>query len=219
MPSTLKTIGNYAFGSCISLIEMNIPSTVTKIGTYAFYLCTSLKSVKIPASVTTIGNYAFRECENSIIYAEATSKKSGWGTSWIDSTQIIYWGQKAANIAKVNGCEFIAVSGKAVLSSFLNVAGDIIIPSSVTIGSKSYKVEKIGTMAFFECNNMNSVVIPSSVLYIEEYGFGGNFDQIIYAEASSQPAGWDDDWNFYDCVVYWAGEWEYDSNGKAQPKA
>ncbi len=39
-----------------------IPSTVTTIGNYAFYYCTSLTSVAIPASVTSIGTMAFRDC-------------------------------------------------------------------------------------------------------------------------------------------------------------
>ena len=39
-----------------------IPSSVTSIGDYAFCGCSSLTSVTIPTSVTSIGNWAFSGC-------------------------------------------------------------------------------------------------------------------------------------------------------------
>jgi hypothetical protein len=39
-----------------------IPSTVDSIGAYAFYNCTNITSVKIPAQVKFIGSYAFSNC-------------------------------------------------------------------------------------------------------------------------------------------------------------
>ena len=44
-----------------SLSKVNLPSTLTTIGEYAFAGCPSLKSVNIPASVTEIERYAFSE--------------------------------------------------------------------------------------------------------------------------------------------------------------
>ena len=42
--------------------KIEIPSSVTTIGDYAFYCCRGLTSVSIPSSVTTIGDYAFCYC-------------------------------------------------------------------------------------------------------------------------------------------------------------
>ena len=42
--------------------KIEIPSSVTTIGDYAFYCCIGLTSVSIPSSVTTIGDYAFCYC-------------------------------------------------------------------------------------------------------------------------------------------------------------
>ena len=54
--------------------DYTIPSTVTTIGNYAFYNCTSLTSVTIPDSVTSIGSYAFRDCTGlEEIYFNATA--------------------------------------------------------------------------------------------------------------------------------------------------
>ncbi len=62
IPSSVSIIGSYAFRSCSGLTSMTIPSSVTSIGDYAFYYCSGLTSVIIPSSVTTIGNYAFYYC-------------------------------------------------------------------------------------------------------------------------------------------------------------
>ena len=41
-----------------------IPSSVVSIGDYAFYFCGNLRSIEIPASVTEIGRSAFYGCNN-----------------------------------------------------------------------------------------------------------------------------------------------------------
>ena len=59
IPSSVTTIGGFAFGGCTSLASVAIPSSVTTIGEGAFSDCTSLASVAIGDGVTTIGDYAF----------------------------------------------------------------------------------------------------------------------------------------------------------------
>lgn len=46
--------------------EYVIPSTVTSVGYYAFYNCNQLTSVSIPTSVTIISSYAFQNCSGNI---------------------------------------------------------------------------------------------------------------------------------------------------------
>jgi hypothetical protein len=64
IPSSVTSIGDYAFYGCSSLSSVSIPSSVTSIGDYAFYGCSSLSSVSIPSSVTSIGDYAFYGCSS-----------------------------------------------------------------------------------------------------------------------------------------------------------
>lgn len=59
IPEGVKTIGEYAFYSCILLNYINIPATVTAIESHAFHQCSHLYSVIIPPSVETIGKEAF----------------------------------------------------------------------------------------------------------------------------------------------------------------
>jgi hypothetical protein len=75
LPSTIRTIGNSAFGSyirsssgystrigCDRLSSINIPNGVTSIGYNCFVGCTSLTSITIPDSVTSLGYSSFSQC-------------------------------------------------------------------------------------------------------------------------------------------------------------
>lgn len=64
-PSTLKTIGNYAFfgstGSASKLTTVTLNSGLVSIGEHAFGGHKNLKSIELPASLKVLGEYAFRD--------------------------------------------------------------------------------------------------------------------------------------------------------------
>ena len=64
LPSTLTTIGQYAFYDCTSLqtVTFEKGSRLKTIEESAFEDCTALTSIEIPASVEMIGQYAFNDC-------------------------------------------------------------------------------------------------------------------------------------------------------------
>ena len=62
IPSSVTSIGSYAFYNCSGLTSVTIPSSVTSIGWWAFDGCSGLTSVTIPSSVTSIGQNAFYGC-------------------------------------------------------------------------------------------------------------------------------------------------------------
>ena len=55
IPSSVTSIGGYAFYRCSGLKSIVIPNGVTTIGVSAFYGCSGLTTITIPKSVTSIG--------------------------------------------------------------------------------------------------------------------------------------------------------------------
>ena len=55
LPSSLRTIGDDAFGNCSSLKEILVPEGVESIGRNAFAWCYSLQTLELPSTLTSIG--------------------------------------------------------------------------------------------------------------------------------------------------------------------
>ena len=79
IPSSVTTIGEYAFAYNNGLKSIIIPNGVTKIETYAFYNCLSLTNITISSTVTFIGDYVFYYCTN--LKSAIFENTSGWFTA------------------------------------------------------------------------------------------------------------------------------------------
>lgn len=66
LPSTLQSIGDYAFYGCASLKTVSglADTRLTSVGKNAFDGCLQLQSVALPSGCTSIGDYAFENCSN-----------------------------------------------------------------------------------------------------------------------------------------------------------
>ena len=62
IPSSVTSIGGYAFYGCSGLTSLTIPSSVTKTDDCVFCGCSGLTSMTIPSGVTSIGDWAFSGC-------------------------------------------------------------------------------------------------------------------------------------------------------------
>lgn len=65
IPDGIEIIGDGAFKGK-HFTSITIPSTVHTIGHYAFFGCKKLTSIDIPVGVITIGDYAFKGCKNLV---------------------------------------------------------------------------------------------------------------------------------------------------------
>ncbi len=174
IPSSVTSIGDYAFSGCGSLTSIEMPSSVTRIGELAFYWCSSLTSIVIPSSVTSLGNYAFSGCSSltSIVIPSSVTSLGNYAFSGCSSlTSVVI----PSTITSIGNGVFYSCSS---LTS-------IVIPSSVTsIGNDAFSgcssltsieipssVTSIGNDAFSGCSSLTSIVIPSSVTSIGSSAF------------------------------------------------
>lgn len=172
-----------AFGNCTSLTSITIPDSVISIGAGAFNNCYNLISINIPDSVTSIGVDAFNGFSiltNITIPDSVISISNGTFYDCSILTRITI-------PDKVTSIGLYAFFGCSSLTS-------ITIPDSVT---------SIGGAAFTFCSSLTSIIIPNSVTSIGEYAFNHCTSLTIYCKASSQPSGWDPNWNSSNRPVVW----------------
>lgn len=76
------------------------------------------------------------------------------------------------NYVKYSICDgHIEVTGHDNTEIGLSLNGKVDLYSTIVINNVSYKVRIIGARAFFECNSLKEINIPSSVISIKEYAF------------------------------------------------
>ena len=141
IPSSVISIGQFAFSGCSSLTSVTIPNSVTSIGYYAFHGCSSLTSVTIPNSVTSIGRYAFYDCSGltSVTIGNSVTsigRSAFSGCSSLTSVTI------PNSVTSIGDDAFSGCSG---LTS-------VTIPNSVTY---------IGSGVFADCSNLATITVDA----------------------------------------------------------
>ncbi len=161
LSSSVEYIYDRAFYNCTALTTANIPSSVSYIGGYAFYGCAAITSIlTIPAQVVHIEDYTFYNCQKA-------------GFKFAANAQCEYIGIYAFYYASYN-----AASANRYLMT---------IPSDVEyIGAHAFRTAKymftgelkipagllyMGRGAFYDCDYITMVSIPTSLDSIEEYTF------------------------------------------------
>ena len=151
IPSSVTSIGNYAFSGQSSLTYIEIPNTITSIGYYAFNGCKSLTSIKIPNSITSIKGSAFSGC-SSLTSLEIPNSVISIGSSAFSGCSSL------TSIEIPNSVTYI----ESYVFNNCSSLKSIEIPNSVT---------SIGGRAFKDCSSLTSIEIPNSVTSIGDYAF------------------------------------------------
>ena len=160
---SVTSIGNSVFEGCSNLTSVTIPNSVKSIGDRAFYECEKLASVTIPEQVTTIGVSAFYDCDEltSITIPKSVSYILIWAFDECDKLKEIKVDSSNMYYSSENGVLFN--KDKTKLIRFPGgVTGAYTIPDGVT---------NIGFSAFNSCRELTSIIIPNTVVNIENYAF------------------------------------------------
>ena len=151
-----------AFLGCSSLTSLTLPSSLQSIGDRAFYGCKSLTSLTLPSSLQSIGDSAFWGCNSLTSLTLPSSLQSIGGGAFTGCT----------SLRSVICNQFYKVIGQMLLSSdgtqviaYWGENSEVTIPEGVqSIGDRG---------AFWGCNSLTSLTLPSSLQSIGDSAFYG----------------------------------------------
>ena len=176
VPSTVKTIGEYAFYDCTGLTSVVIGNSVESIGIGAFASCSGLTSVVIPNLVKTINDFVFNNCTSlsSVIIGNSVNnigKGAFGGCSGLTSVEIPNSVKTICESAFYNCTSLTSVViGNSVTSIGYSAFADCSGLTSIEIPNS---VQTINDKVFIGCNSLTSVIIGDSVSSIGKYAFAG----------------------------------------------
>lgn len=188
IPNTITSIPVNTFKNAINLSSITFEenSQLSNINEGSFYGTNSLTSIRIPSGVTNIGDYAFygNRSLSSIVFED---------------------GSELLNIGSYAFYELTSLMSFYLPSSVKNI-GSFAFYHNMWLNifsiEESSELNSIGSYAFYGNSSLVSIYLPISVSYIgaEVFSYANT---TIYAEATEQPIGWNNQWNPLNRPVYW----------------
>ena len=198
LPSSVTSIGDYAFAYCDQVTSVKLPSSLKGLGTGCFEGCSQLSGeFDIPEGVKILNSNTFKDCKRitkiklhdniSSIQSEAFSGCSSLESMKLSSgIERIYYGlfsgcTSLSEVTLPEGIQSIysnAFSGCDGLTT-INIPESVIsLGSGVFKGCSSLNninipesVTSIGISAFQDCGNLREIVLPEGLVNIPQSCF------------------------------------------------
>ena len=173
IPESVTSIGRQAFYNCYSLGSVTFEGTVDSFGESAFQYCSILSQfIFLGDAPTQVGTNAF--ATNALVYELQTPTyvdTPGWdpfdiltGGKVLMNTDII-WSNPPT--FECDGLYYLAISDTEAELYYPpegTYSGDVTVPQTVMDGDgNQYTVTGIGNYAFYEAENMTSIVLPPTI--------------------------------------------------------
>ncbi|MBO4538703.1 MAG: leucine-rich repeat protein, partial [Clostridia bacterium] len=177
-PSGLTEIGDNAFRGC-AFASFAAPAALSSIGESAFDGCALLKEVTLSSGVVSIGDRAFRGCDlssldipDSVVFLAEENEFVG--------EEMLADNNYFKSLTLSSGVTVARLFGSTVPTTFVRVAvkncalADEQFKDLSTIMTATLQnVTAIGDKAFYGCNLLQHIVVPSTVTSIGESAFEG----------------------------------------------
>jgi len=195
IPSSVTSIGNWAFDSCSGLTSIDIPNSVTRIGNYSFYGCSGLTSIDIPNGVTSLGINVLANC-SSLTSVTIPDSVTSIGQNAFGNCSSLTSIDIPNSVTRIDTFAFYRCTSltsidipNSVRSIGYQAFDSCSGLTSVTIGSG---VTSIGSYAFYPCKSLTSVTINATTpppLSSGSVAFGGKYvNYPIYVPSASVEA-------------------------------
>ena len=211
IPSAVTSIGKYAFRACSSLTSINIPSGVSSIGENAFESCSGLTAFNVEsdnAMYCSIDGVLFKKKNTYLTLMYYPTSKADTEYNLPDNVSSIenkaFYGCKFLASINVSNSNKDFYSDNGVLLD-INKRTLIVYPSQKadTAYSIPNTVVIILYKAFYQCQNIKSLIIPKSVTDIDEYSIHNCTNLTVKCCAASKPEGWLEKWSYNVADVVW----------------
>lgn len=179
LPSTLEYISSGGFGSCEHISSLIINNGIKNIGTDAFRYCNSLTTVTLPDSLVKLGSSAFRKCDalETVKIGKNLSVIGDNPFSQCKSLKSITVSDSNSDCYSKDG---VLYDKNDILIAFPNSYPFPTLDWTYTVpdGTKG-----IANMAFYECYNLDGVILPDSVVSIGDEAFSSaNMDNVTLSQ-------------------------------------
>ena len=176
LPNSIKTIDESAFLK-LPITTLDIPSSVDTIGDYAFYGCTNLETIKLAnTSIKRIGKGTFLECWalSSLSFPESLEEIDESAFAGCKSIQTIELPNnlKSIGFGAFGSCENL--TSIKVPISVLSIGGCAFQScSKLEFAVLPNSLDSIGSYVFDECPNLVNIKLPTSLKEIPKGLFKG----------------------------------------------
>ena len=184
-PSSLTTIGAYAFYDCTGLTSVSLPKGLTTIGDHAFASCTGLAGMMFPESIQTIKPGAF-DSGSGLLNFEVNDNnlyfttKDGVLYDKAKTTLLFYPPGRSGDFTVPDGVN--AIEDRAFASSRLSgvnfpeglqTIGEFAFSGSRALKKTTFpdSLQTIGGRAFLDCTGLKEITFPENLQIIGESAF------------------------------------------------